>query len=211
MKKIILAACLATGLCTAAMAQSSGDYKKSEFYVGYSNGQIDNGVDTGSSFQDFLDDHTTFHGWEAAGVYNFHKYLGVKGDVSGTYNNKTFSFATPDGNVSFKTNNSLYNFLGGIQVKNNSTDARFKPFAHALVGVGVGHTKIKNVSCTGTADCSGLVGSETQSGFAGAFGGGVDIKLNDKIDLRAIQVDYNPVHFDHTDNNVRLGIGVVFK
>src|SRR4029079_1765879 len=180
MKKMILAACIAAGLVTAAMAQSSSDYKKSEFYVGYSNGQIDKGIDTGSSFQDFLDDHTTFHGWEAAGVYNFHRYFGLKGDVSGTYNNKTFAFATPDGNVSFKTNNSLYNFLGGIQVKNNGTDARFKPFAHALVGVAVGHTKIKNASCTGTADCSGLTGSESQSGLAGVVGGGVDIKLNDK-------------------------------
>ena len=27
----------------------------------------------------------------------------------------------------------LYNFLGGIQVKNNSTERRLKPFAHALV------------------------------------------------------------------------------
>ena len=212
MIKFILAACLAAGLGTVAFAQSS-DYKKSEFYVGYSNGQIDNGVDTGNSFRDFLDDRTTFHGWEGAGVYNFHRYFGIKGDVSGTYNNKTFAFSTPNGNVAFKTNNSLYNFLGGIQVKNNGSDARFKPFAHALIGVGVGHTKIKDVSCTGTADCSGLLGSDTETGFAGAFGGGVDVKLSDKIDLRAIQVDYNPVHFSNTgtDHNVRLGVGIVFK
>jgi opacity protein-like surface antigen len=212
MKKLMLAACLMASVGISAFAQSS-TYKKSEFYVGYSNGQIDNGVDTGNSFRDFLDDHTTFHGWEASGVYNIHRYFGLKGDVSGTYNKKTFAFASPNGNVSFDTNNSLYNFLGGVQIKDNSSDARFKPWAHALIGAGHGRTKIKNATCTFAADCNGLVGTESETGFAGAFGGGLDIKLNDKIDLRAIQVDYNPIHFSDTgtDHNVRLGIGIVFK
>jgi hypothetical protein len=59
--------------------------------------------------------------------------------------------------------------------------------------------------------CAGIVsGSET--GLAGAFGGGLDIKLNDHIDFRLIQVDYNPIKFNGgVQQNVRIGIGFVFK
>lgn len=212
MKKIIIAVCLVAASSISAFAQKTGDYKKSEFFVGYSNNQVDNGVDTGSSFQSFLDDRTSFHGFEASAVYNFNRYFGIKGDVSGTYNNKDFAFATPNGNVAFDTNNSLYNFLGGVQIKDNASDARFKPFAHALIGAGYGKTKVKNVSCTGTVDCTGLAGTDSETGFAGAFGGGLDVKLSNKVDLRAIQVDYNPIRFNGaTQQNVRLGIGLVFK
>jgi Opacity protein and related surface antigens len=211
MKKLILAACLVAGVGISAFAQSS-TYDKSEFYVGYANGQIDKGIDTGNSFRDFLNDRTTFHGFEASGVYNFHRYFGVKGDVSGVYNTQKSAFTTPTGNVAFDSNNSLYNFLGGIQVKDNSSDARFKPWAHALVGAGHARTKITNVACTGTVDCTGITGSNSETGWAGAFGGGVDVKLTDKFDLRAIQVDYNPIRFSgQTQQNVRLGIGIVFK
>ncbi|MFN2501607.1 MAG: hypothetical protein ABR530_06310 [Pyrinomonadaceae bacterium] len=41
---------------------------------------------------------------------------------------------------------------------------------------------------------------------------GVDIKLNDRFDLRAFQLDYNPVNLE-TDmiHNLRLGVGIVIK
>ncbi len=150
-------------------------------------------------------------------MYNFSRYFGVKGDFSAAYNNKNFDFTVPTappstGRVAFDTNNSLYNFLGGIQVKDNATDARFKPFGHALIGTGHGRVKVKNVTCDPAVDCTGLEGTISETGFAGAFGGGIDIKLNDKFDFRAIQVDYNPIRFDSgTSHNVRFGIGLVFK
>ena len=53
-------------------------------------------------------------------------------------------------------------------------------------------------------------GSET--GLAGAFGGGLDIKLSNHVDLRLVQIDYNPIKFqDGIQKNIRLGIGIVFK
>jgi hypothetical protein len=60
-------------------------------------------------------------------------------------------------------------------------------------------------------DCSDLI-NDSETGFAGAFGGGLDIKLSNRVDFRAIQVDYNPIKFDSgTQNNVRFGVGFVFK
>jgi opacity protein-like surface antigen len=104
-----------------------------------------------------------------------------------------------------------YNFLGGVQIKDNSSDARFKPFAHALIGAGHGRTKVSSVTCPAGVDCSDLI-NDSETGFAGAFGGGLDIKLSNRVDFRAIQVDYNPIKFDSgTQNNVRFGVGFVFK
>lgn len=214
MKKYILAACLAAISSVSAFAQTA-DYKKTEVFVGYSNNQVDTGVDSDESFG-LIKERESFNGFNASGVYNVHRYFGIKADVSGAYNNKDFNFTVPGNGgvnrVSFDTNNSLYNFLGGVQVKDNSSDARVKPFAHALVGAGHARTKVKNLVCPTGVDCAGISQTESETGLAGAFGGGIDIKLNDKIDIRAIQVDYNPIKFDNgTQHNVRFGVGIVFK
>lgn len=145
------------------------------------------------------------------------RYVGITGDFSATFNNKTFTGVVPTGptttgNISFKTNNSLYNVLGGVQIKDNSTEAKFKPFAYALVGAGHGRTKLKDVTCPTGADCTFFEDTESETGLAGAFGGGLDIKINDKFDFRAIKVDYNPIKFDSgISHNVRIGIGIVIK
>ncbi len=208
----VLSSVLAFGQTTAV-----DDYKKSEFFVGYSNSQVDTGITPGDDFGDLVDERESFNGFEVSGVYNFSRYFGVKGDFSAAYNNKGFDFTVPTvppstGRVAFDTNSSLYNFLGGIQVKDNATEARFKPFAHALIGAGHGRVKVKNLTCDPIVDCTGLEGTASETGFAGAFGGGLDIKLNDRFDFRVIQVDYNPIRFDSgTSHNVRFGIGLVIK
>ena len=216
MKQLMLAICIGALSALTAAAQID-DYKKGEFFIGYSNNQVDTGVSPDEDFSDFVDERETFHGFNVSGVYNFHRYFGIKGDISGGYNSKTFDFTVPTappstGEVSFDADSSLYNFLGGIQIKDNGSEARLKPFAHALAGVGHGRVKVSNVVCDPAVDCTGLTGTTSETGFAGAFGGGLDVKINDGIDLRLIQVDYNPIRFDSgTTHNVRFGIGLVFR
>ena len=214
MNKLILALSLIVGSSLFASAQTTSDYNKGEFYVGYSNGQIDTGIDSGNSVNSFLRDRANFNGVEVAGVYNVSRYVGLKADVSGVYNSTKFSSSFAPGQaITFNTNNSLYNVLGGLQFKDNSNDARVKPFVHLLAGVGVGRTKVKDVSCTTSTvfNCSDIADNR-DAGLAGVVGGGLDIKLNEKVDLRAFQVDYNPVRTNgHTDNNLRFGIGIVIK
>ena len=215
MKKILFMCCLVVASSVLAFAQS--DYKKAEFYVGYSNNQADTGGDSGNSVQSFFRDRESFNGFQTSGVYNVHRYVGIKGDISGTYKNQSvnspFTVGNTTGNVRFDSNRSVYNFLGGVQIKDNSSDARVKPFAHALVGAGHARYKVKNAVCTGgITTCPTFIGNVTETGLAGAFGGGIDIKVSDRVDIRAIQVDYNPIKFDGgTTNNVRFGIGLVFK
>ena len=199
-------------------AQATDDYKKAEFYVGYSNGQVDTGIDSGNSVNSFFRDRANFNGVNVSGVYNVSRYFGVKGDVSGVYNSTTFNtptFTVPGQTVTFDTKNSLYNYVGGVQVKDNSKSGVFKPFGHAMIGGATGRSKIKNVQCsTPTVPCDfAAFEGQTQSdtGFSGIFGGGLDFRLNDHFQIRAIQVDYNPVHANgNWDHNLRLGAGIVF-
>jgi hypothetical protein len=210
MNKLLKAFCLSLVLSICVFAQNSDDeYKKNEFYVGYSNQQVSDG------------NRESFHGFEIAVVRNFSRYFGIKGSFSGAYRNNRFQVSATDpttGNYSFtgENNRSLYNFLGGIQIKDNASRARFKPFAHALVGVAHNRFKSNRLICT-SGTCPSFITntpafSFSDTGFSGAFGGGLDIKINDRIDFRAIQVDYNPVYSNsRVDNNVRFGIGFVFK
>ena len=217
MKNIFLALILTAAASVSALAQSAPDYKKTEFYIGYSNGQVDTGVDSGNTVNSVLRDRANFHGIEAAGVYNVSRYVGIKADVSGTFNSKRFSFPVTTGlttqTVTFDTDNSLYNILGGVQIKDNANDGRFKPFVHAMIGAGHGRTKVKNLTCTTTVNINcATIADDSETGLAGVFGGGLDIRVNDKIDFRAFQVDYNPIKFNGgTDNNIRFGIGIVIK
>jgi opacity protein-like surface antigen len=217
MKKAILFFAFLSISSAAVFAQAVSDYKKAEFYIGYSNGQVDTGIDSGSSVSNFFNDRESFNGFNASGVYNISRYLGIKGDVSGTYKGNTFSETliaspNPPTTISFKANRSLYNFVGGIQVKDNSSDTRFKPFAHAMIGAGHARVKIKDFVCSGV--CTTVLPPDesfSDTGLAGVIGGGLDIKLNNKIQIRAIQLDYNPVRvFGATDHNLRIGAGVVF-
>jgi hypothetical protein len=106
---------------------------------------------------------------------------------------------------------SLFNFLGGVQLKDNANEGTFKPFAQALIGVARAQNK-----ATFSGGCVAIFPSpcpnftETDTGLAGAIGGGLDIRLNDRVDIRAIQVDYNPTRvFDGTQHNFRIGAGIV--
>lgn len=220
MKKLFLAFCVVIITGVFAFAQSTSDYKKGEFYVGYSNNQVDTGANSnsGNAARDFFNDRLSFNGFEVSGVANISRYVGIKGDISGAYKSETFAGTVGTGatatNVTFDTKNSLYNFLGGVQFKDNSSTARFKPFGHVLAGAGHARYKVDNVTCSNTAvtNCSSLITSDSETGLAAAFGGGLDIKVSDHVDIRAIQIDYNPIRFSgSTDHNFRFGFGVNFK
>ncbi len=192
MDKLFLSLCFLALTSSFGLAQNSDDYNKNEFYVGYSNQQIDNGTDN------------TFNGFEGAYVRNFSRYVGVKADFSAAYKKDTFTTSAVQPIREVKQ--SIYNVLGGIQIKDNASSKRLQPFAHLLVGVGNNRVRTNCPTCTIPNF------KVSDSGIAGAFGGGLDIKLSDKVNFRAIQIDYNPMRVNNiTYHNVRFGIGIVFK
>lgn len=169
--------------------QSSVD-NKNEYYVGYSNQQVNDAQ------------RETFNGFEVSYTRNFSRYVGAKADFSAAF----FKRTTVSGNINIEDKRSVYNILGGIQIRDNTSQSRIQPFAHFLAGVA--HTRNKFIC----PPCLNPLSVRNETGLAGAFGGGLDIKLNDKIRFRAIQADYNPIKADgRVINNIRLGVGISFK
>ena len=194
--------------CASLVNAQSDDYKKFEFYAGYSHNLRDPIIDDG----DLVPRWVHFNGFNTSITGNLSRHVGVKFDFSGYYK----TTITPFGSIArgATINSQVYNYLGGIQVKNNSSEKVFKPFAHALVGVAQARSRVRISNEVCTAILPSLCRpdfTETETVFAGAFGGGLDIRLTNRIDLRVVQFDYNPTRFfDSTQHNTRVGIGVVF-
>jgi len=203
-------------IACASIAAAQSDYKKFEFFGGYSHNRVDTGIgDDDPDFGDVINEREGFHGFEVSATGNLTRYIGIKGDFSGHFKSRNvpfFSITVPTAN--FDLESRLFNFLGGVQIKDNSNEGTFKPFAHALVGV----AHARNSVDFSNDVCAAVVPSPcpadftvSETGFAGAFGGGIDIRASDRISIRAIQIDYNPTRlFDSTQHNFRFGVGIVF-
>ncbi len=204
MKKFLLAITQILLLSAFYFAQTD-EYSKGEFFAGY------------SSSSDLLDDSLshTQRGFNVAVVRNVHKYIGIKGDVSGTYemlNEDYYYPANPFVRTETKALESIYSATIGVQFKDNTKDRLLKPFGHFLIGYGKDQFKYKP-ACPSDAYCS-LNGAGAE-GVSVVIGGGLDIRVNKRIDIRAIQLDLNPII--STANrygnyfNGRFSAGVVFK
>ena len=209
MKKIFLTFML-LGLCASIAFAQTDEISKGEFFAGYSINRVDFDDSGDSDIDDALNEGRNFQGFNVSGVYNVSKYFGLKADVSGHY--KNFSADLPGFTNQPKINASLYNVLGGVQVKNNSKARKVKPFAHALFGVGIAKAKLNDAFCQeafGTNCPSEFRESETA--FSMAFGGGLDVRASRRVSFRVFQVDYNPIRKNGaTTNNIRFSFGVVF-
>jgi opacity protein-like surface antigen len=214
----------------AAVAQSD-EYKRWEFFGGYSELRFDNlGEDTDNPvLNDILGEKNSLRGFTLAATGNFHKYFGAKFDYSLGLREDNFSRPAGSGTI----DSTVQNFLGGIQVKNNLVDGpTLKPFGHALFGVATQKIDIDSPQLPAVFGISDFSVNETS--FAMAFGGGLDIRVNDRFDIRAIQVDWNiikrgdqqtgivlvPTPFQTVgspffipgtrQDNLRLSVGIVF-
>ena len=175
-------------ICTTIASAQSTDYTKWEFFGGYSALNFDNlGGDTNNAaINDVLGEKNTLRGFELAVTRNFHKYVGAKFDYSLHLREDNFSRPAGSGTI----DSTVQNFLGGIQIKNNTEDGpRFKPFGHALFGVAVQKIDVDSPQLPALFGISDFHVNETS--FAMAFGGGVDIRLNHRLDVRAGQIDWN--------------------
>ena len=211
MFRIMLTAMLLIQCASTAAAQS--DYHKFEFFGGYSHNRIDRGIESDDpSLQDLVGAREGSHGVNISATRNFARHFGVKFDFSAHFNDRTFPIATIPN--ALELDSRIYSFLGGIQVKDNASESTFKPFAHALAGAAYSQSRAKFT----VEFCAALVPSpcpenfkQTATGFAGAFGGGMDVRVSNRVDIRVFQFDYNPtITGDRTQHHFRIGVGIVF-
>jgi opacity protein-like surface antigen len=189
-------------VCCAPLAFGQDEFKRGEFGVMFSH----NRVDTDGAFNPDPADtgRDGFHGVNIDAGYNFTRYVGAKADFS--YHTKSTRIGVPTappGGATIELDGRLTQFMGGIKLQDNSTETRVRPFVQALVGVG--HVNVESDSIIGNFD-------QSETGFAAAVGGGLDIRIHRNVDFRAIKVEYNPVRIEgETGNNIRLGVGLNFR
>jgi hypothetical protein len=187
--------------CTASFAFSqtagSKDYNKYDFGVLYSHDRVDTGFS--GSGGNFITNREGFNGVEGFGKYNFSRYLGAVGDYS--FHRKTFDIFDNSGATISGIRVNLNTLMGGVEVKDNNTETKVKPFARGLVGFQHASANVPFSSA-----------NTSENGFSAAIGGGVDFRVNSRVDVRAIQFDYNPTRLGgETQNNFRFGVGLIFR
>ena len=198
MRKLFMAALFVACTSSFAFAQTD-DYNKYDFGVLYSHNRQDVGV--ADPNQNFIDEREGFHGVEVFAKGNVSRYVGLKGSYS--FNRKSFDIDGGTAATTFDVDADLHQFLGGVEFKDNARETKVKPFAHVLAGVAHARADVSNATVSF---------EESDTGFGAAIGGGVDFKLSDRVDLRAIQFDYNPIRANgETSNNFRIGIGIIFR
>jgi hypothetical protein len=158
------------------------------------------GADTKGPFNNDKSDDGLY-GFTIQGGYNISRFWGLKADFS--YFQRQFETGNAD------LTSRLLQIAGGIKLQDNANTTRFRPFAQALIGVAHASKlpRLLQESSSGR-----VVSVLSGTGPAFALGGGLDIRLAKKLDLRVLQVDYNPVRLKgESFQNVRIGIGLNFR
>jgi opacity protein-like surface antigen len=211
MRKLLLLFAILLVCAPAGFAQS--DYSDWEFFVGYAHERANNGADrldarglivnpNGSTQRaDFVSKRIPYNGVTTEVVANVHRNIGLVANFAATFANTTFDDALTG--RQFKARVARYTLLGGPRF-NWRNSSPFLPYAHALFGVTRYHADFRNddFTCPDTSETA----------FAMALGGGLDIRANHRIDIRAIQVDYLPIFFSHgREDGLRFSAGVKIK
>ena len=195
MRKLFFMALL-IGCCTSHSLGQTTDDPKNEFFVGYSYHSADINTLT-------INPHRTGqNGVNLAYKRNLNEHVGLKLDASAHF--KRDSQQLTGGQ--FTSKRDQYYFLGGVEFKAPG-DSRVTPFAQALVGASLfrGFT-------TTTSVAGNVFTFDDATSFAMALGGGLDVRVNDRLAIRLVQADYAPTFFGSgRQDNFRLSVGVVFK
>jgi outer membrane protein OmpA-like peptidoglycan-associated protein/opacity protein-like surface antigen len=158
----------------------------------------------GGGFQNFNN-----HGATGSFTYNANKWLGLTAEVGG-YHFKRQVFGAPiqnpDGSTTIpltSVNGSFETYLFGPRINFRHFD-HFVPFGEVLFGAAHAGPQ--------------LTGDQSQSSFALAAGGGVDIILLKNLAWRFVEADYLMTNFTGStvsangrQNNFRIGTGAVLR
>jgi opacity protein-like surface antigen len=100
---------------------------------------------------------------------------------------------------------TIQNFLVGVQVKDNQEDGPWaRPFGHLLLGASRQRLSFEDVTLISDFDGDGDIDTIffdndeddnrfRRTSFALAIGGGLDLRVSDRISIRAFKFDYLPV------------------
>jgi opacity protein-like surface antigen len=198
MRKLLMAAFIIACTAPFTFAQTaSDDNHKVDVGVLFSHNRVDTGFDDPS--QNFITEREGFNGVNAFVKGNVSRYVGLVGDYS--FHRKSFDETFGTTNVGVDVD--LHTLMGGVELKDNNKETKVKPFGRVLAGVQHVRANITGVPGVNT--------DESDNGFSAAVGGGIDFRVSPRVDIRAVQLEYNPTRFNgETTHNFRIGVGIIF-
>jgi outer membrane protein OmpA-like peptidoglycan-associated protein/opacity protein-like surface antigen len=152
-----------------------------------------------------------FNNYGATGsfTYNANKWLGLTAEIGGYHFSRQIygpPIQNPDGSVTFalqSISGSWQSYMAGPRINVRRFD-HFVPFVEVLFGAAHGGAQ--------------LVGETSQTAFALAAGGGVDVVLSKNFAWRFVEADYLMTNFtgllmnpEGRQNNLRIGTGAVLR
>lgn len=198
---------------------SAQNFPKAEVFGGYSYLHVDTQGISGSSLTNqcniafggacpvTFQIHPGFNGWNVAPQANLNRWFGVKAQIAAQYGNiitvKTTS-ALPIPVISIPGQH-IYDLLFG-PVASYRTE-KYNAFVHGLFGVQ--HVGISgNIAVGGNG---GISAATSETDFAFALGGGLDLKASKHLAIRVAQFDYELVNTSGKhQNDFRYSGGIVF-
>ena len=251
MKRVCLLSLLVLATASVGLAQSTDDYHKLDLYGGYSMGRFTSNVrqatftssggsqtfsalcsqatgeEIGPNSQKFFCARRNFNGFEGSVTANVSRYIGIKGDVTAHWKKTSYldNFTPPGVNQTLANDEKQWAFYGGVQFKDNSRAKRIKPFGQVMAGF----ARYSNEQSQ-TLDlfpAFNFTIEDRFTSFAMKIGGGVDLRVAKRVDVRLVQVDYTPVFakdrnpqrisgpftpsfIGRTMNGLTIGAGIVF-
>lgn len=226
--------CLLVVCCIAVPAFCQKDSSRVEVFGGYSYLHLDTQGITGATLDTACNNilgggtcpagsfqvHQNFSGWNASAQANLARFWGIKADLSGHYGTPVTTspqieaLLTQSGITGLPPKARSHSYLFGPVIFQKM--GRYRPFAHALFGANTVSTNLSGASAS--LGIPGLTLSDTA--FAMAFGGGIDVKLTEHASLRVGQLDYLFTKHDFSggvqgiathQSNLRASVGIVFQ
>lgn len=126
-------------------------------------------------------------GWHASIAGNFNNYFGLVGEFSGHYKD-----------LGPGTSVKVHTFTFGPRLTHRSTE-QIDAFTHVTFG-----------GARTSASALGISASDTA--FALTLGGGIDVRVTERVAIRPVQLDYVMTRFGGaTQSNLRYSAGIVFR
>lgn len=207
MRKLVFLVAVVLVVGVSARAQ----HPRVEIFGGYSYANLDEGLFPLSS----LSGRRNASGWGANLSLNSSRFFGFTADFAGQFGNVQILDPTltcigifpPPPGCTIDVNFSSQQFLFGPRFILRGGGAT--GFVHVLLGAT--RTRLSSFPTFGR-----LVPAQTETDFALAAGGGLDVRLSPFLALRAFQVDYIPVHQGGIINqnfaqNIRVQTGIVLR
>lgn len=158
------------------------------------------------------------YGWDGSVTENVNRWFGAELDASGFYGSPAANFLYPSSQLV----TASPNFSQKVPVVSREQTFMFGPklswrrnrkvvfFAHLPVGVGYANTSLSEAAVVASNFSVLPVGTlKSSTGLALAPGVGIDVKVNNRVMVRALQLDYLMTHyFGERQDNARVSAGL---